>query len=66
MSNLTLDRPTVSRTTSVRARRAVPAVVGTYTGTASRTGTYTGTGTTVGAYAGRAPLAAGSYVRSER
>ena len=65
MSNLTLDRPTVSRTTSVRAGRGVRAVTGTYTGTASAVGSYTGTPSIVGAYAGSSSMV-GSYVRTGR
>jgi hypothetical protein len=63
MSNLTLDRPAVSRSTSVRTGSAA---LGSYTGTAAATGAYTGTASTVGSYAGRTPALAGSYVRSER
>lgn len=65
MSNLTLDRPIVSRTASVRAPRPVPAATGSYTGAASVLGSYAGTASTVGAYTGRAPRVVGSYVRTE-
>ncbi len=63
MSNLTLDRPAVRRTTSVRTRRTT---VGTYTGTASGRGSYTGTTAHVGSYTGTQARAFGSYVSSQR
>ena len=72
MSNLILDRPTVPRTTSVRAARVLPAAVGSYVDTdgvrraPQLVGAYTGTAPIVGSYAGRTPRTVGSYVRSER
>jgi hypothetical protein len=70
MSNLTLDRPAVQRTTSLR-HAPVPAAVGSYVDTdgvrraPGVRGSYTGTTTAVGAYAGSSRVV-GSYVRSSR
>ena len=63
MSNLTLDRPAPTTTTSVGTRRCV---VGTYTGSASGIGSYTGTPSRVGSYTGSQAMAFGSYVSSQR
>jgi len=72
MSNLTLDRPTVSRPTSVRLDSAAPAAVGSYVDThgvrraTAKVGSYAGSATVVGSFTGRRPGVVGSYVGSER
>jgi hypothetical protein len=72
MSNLTLDRPTVRRTSSVRHDQAVPAAIGSYVDAdgvrraPARTGSYAGTAPVVASYTGQRPSAVGSYVRTER
>jgi hypothetical protein len=71
MSNLTLDRPVVPRTSSVRHAPALPAI-GSYVDTDGvrraprRTGSYAGTTTAVGSWTGQRPSVVGSYVRTER